>query len=121
MIATPFCTHYPIRRQRAVYRTTQSIKNMVNDTRPRPIAKHGCMFVTLGAIRENNADALYHAIEVDDAVRGTPKHSHQLVVEQCFLNSLILQTLPAAAMQDPSFGQVETDTLRQERLHQVVP
>ena len=57
---------------------------MVNDTRPRPIAKHGCMFVTLGAIRENNADALYHAIEVDDAVRGTPKHSHQLVVGQCF-------------------------------------
>ena len=85
------------------------------------VAKCGSVFVSFRTIRIDNPYGLHHAVEVDDSLRAAPDDSGQLLVENSLLDSLVLQALPAAAVQNLGLGQVQRDARGGERLDQVVP
>src|ERR1035438_4619556 len=79
------------------------------------------MFVALRAVRIYYADVLHHSIEVDHAVRGTPEHAGQAIVERFLIDRFLLKQLPTAAMQDVDAGHPEVYVLLDQRLDQILP
>ena len=73
--------------------------------------KDRAMFVAFGTIGKDHSHAFDHAIEVDDAVGRAAHNAGQLLVEHRLFDGLILQPLPAAAMQNVDVGKVQAEVL----------
>ena len=67
----------------------------------------GNVLVARAAIGVYDADVLHHSIKVNDTVRGAIKGSRDSVVEGTLIHGFVLQTLPAAAVQDVDIGQTK--------------
>jgi len=79
------------------------------------------MFVAVLTIRIYDTDIFHHAVKINDAVIRATEGLRYAPRECVLVDRLLLQTLPAAAVQNARVRQMEGDALGFKRFHKVIP